>query len=96
MKSTGCSMVHTPQQYQTGESKALKSLSELPAGSIGFVRQMRGGREFNSRMVSLGFTVGVEVVVIQNYGRGPMTVEVRDTRVALGRGEAIKILVEAL
>jgi Fe2+ transport system protein FeoA len=32
--------------------------------------------------------------VIQNYGHGPIIVNLRDTRVALGRGEAGKILVE--
>jgi len=48
------------------------------------------------RMVSLGFTPGTEVTLLQNYGRGPLLVTVRDTRVALGRGEALKVLVEAL
>jgi ferrous iron transport protein A len=47
-------------------------------------------------MVSLGFTPGTEVTLLQNYGRGPLLVTVRDTRVALGRGEALKVLVEAL
>jgi ferrous iron transport protein A len=47
-------------------------------------------------MVSLGFTSGVEVTVVQNFGRGPMIVTVRDTQIALGRGEALKVLVEVL
>jgi len=42
----------------------------------------------------LGFTEGVEVQVIQNYGRGPLIALVRGARVALGRGEALKVLVE--
>jgi ferrous iron transport protein A len=42
----------------------------------------------------MGVTPGAEVTVIQNYRRGPMLIEVRDTRVALGRGEALKIEVE--
>jgi len=44
----------------------------------------------------LGFTAGAEVAVVQNYGRGPIIVAVRDTRVALGRGEAAKIQVEVM
>lgn len=44
-------------------------------------------------MLTLGFTPGTRVTVIQNYGHGPLIVRVRDTRVALGRGEAEKILV---
>jgi len=34
------------------------------------------------------------ITVVQNRGRGPMIVQVRDCRVALGRGEARKVLVQ--
>ena len=44
-------------------------------------------------LVSLGFTPGVGVDMVQNYGHGPLIVALRGTRVALGRGEANKILV---
>lgn len=44
-------------------------------------------------MLTLGLTPGTEVTVLQNYGHGPMIVRVRDARVALGRGEAEKVLV---
>jgi ferrous iron transport protein A len=47
-------------------------------------------------MGALGFTVGAEASVVQNFGRGPLLVLIRDTRVALGRGEALKVLVEEL
>ncbi|MBU4224808.1 MAG: ferrous iron transport protein A, partial [Chloroflexi bacterium] len=52
--------------------------------------------EFSTRLAGLGVTPGVEVTVLQNFGRGPMIVTVRDTRIALGRGETFKVLVEAL
>ncbi len=55
---------------------------------------MTGGHHFLSRLASLGFTPGANLHVVQNYGRGPIIVTLRDTRVALGRGEAQKILVE--
>jgi Fe2+ transport system protein FeoA len=57
------------------------------------IKRMRGGHHFLSRLASLGFTPGAQLKVVQNYGRGPIIVSVRDTRVALGRGEAEKILV---
>jgi ferrous iron transport protein A len=72
----------------------LKSLSETIAGKRSIVRQLRGGREFLSHMAAMGFTVGAEVRVIQNYGRGPLIALIRDTRIAMGRGEALKVLVE--
>ena len=74
----------------------MKAVSDLPAGGRGVVRVLRGGEEFTHRMVALGFTPGVELTVMQNYGRGPVLVTVRDTHIALGRGEALKVLVEVL
>ena len=75
---------------------SLKTLSDLPVGTHGVVYGLCGGREFTGRVAVLGFTVGAEVAVVQNYGRGPVIVAVRDTRVALGRGEAAKIQVEVM
>ncbi len=77
-------------------SSKVSLLSDLPAGTRGVVRGLRGGREFASRVAVLGFTVGAEVTVVQNYGRGPIIAAVRDTRVALGRGEAAKIQVDVM
>jgi len=68
----------------------------MSAGARGIVRQLRGGKDFTNRVAALGFTLGTQVVVVENYGRGPIIVEARDTRVALGRGEAAKMLVEVL
>jgi len=68
-------------------------LSTLAPGEVGVVRQLAGGRGFMSRLATLGFTPGVEVNMVQNFGHGPLIVLVRDTRVALGRGEAMKVLV---
>lgn len=78
------------------QNAKLKAISDLPAGRRGVVRLLRGGEEFTHRMVTMGFTPGVEVEVVQNYGRGPILVAIRATRVALGRGEALKLLIEAL
>lgn len=71
------------------------ALSHLPPGRSALVRVLRGGREFCSRVANLGFTEGASIQVQQNYGRGPILVEVRGALVALGRAEAEKILVQA-
>ena len=57
------------------------------------VRQLSGGRGIVGRLASLGFSTGVAVQVLQNLGHGPLLVLVRDTRIALGRGQAVKIRV---
>jgi ferrous iron transport protein A len=74
----------------------LKPLSEITVDHRSIVRQLRGGKDFMGRMAALGFTVGSKVKVIQNQGHGPLIVLIRDTRVALGRGEALKVLVEEI
>jgi Fe2+ transport system protein FeoA len=70
------------------------SLSSVRSGESVQIRRMNGGHQFLSRLASLGFTPGAHLQVVQNYGHGPIIVRLRDTRVALGRGEAKKILVE--
>ena len=71
-------------------------LSALRAGEQGVVVELSGGRGLLGRMASLGFTPGAEVNVVQNFGHGPLIALVRDTRVALGRGEAGKIRVRRI
>lgn len=74
--------------------KAWIPLSALAPSQVGVVRQLAGGRGFVSRLAALGFTLGAEVTMVQNFGHGPLIVNIRDTRIALGRGEAAKVLVE--
>jgi ferrous iron transport protein A len=71
----------------------LVSLASIKTGEIGYIRQVNGGRGFISRLATLGFTLGAAVHMVQNFGHGPIIVMVRDARVALGRGEAEKVLV---
>jgi ferrous iron transport protein A len=72
------------------------SLSAVRSGEWVRIQTMRGGRHFLSRLAALGFTPGARLRVVQNFGHGPIIVNLRDTRVALGRGEANKIDVERL
>lgn len=67
------------------------TLGALLAGKSGTVAELRGGRGFTTRMAALGFTPGAQVTMIQNFGRGPIIVLVRGTRIALGRGEAERV-----
>jgi len=68
-------------------------LSEIPTGENVVIESLCEGNELNRRLTSLGFTPGAGVEIVQNFGRGPMIVSVRGTRIALGRGEAAKIFV---
>jgi Fe2+ transport system protein FeoA len=69
-------------------------LAELKPGAQAIFIEFPQGRNLTGRLISLGFTPGVEIEVKQNHGHGPLLVAVRGTFVALGRGEASKILVK--
>lgn len=72
----------------------MATLAESPSGARTVVRALRGGQELVSRLTALGIVAGTSVEVLQNRGRGPLLIRVRDTRIALGRGEAAKVMVD--
>ena len=72
----------------------LKRLSDLKPGERGIVRELECGRRLAARLAGLGLAPGALVVVVHNYGRGPLTLSVMHTRVALGLGQAASVLVE--
>ena len=72
----------------------LVSLDQLPTGARAVVRKLRGGHEFANRLAAMGLVVGSRIEILQNADRGPLLVLVRDTRIALGRGEAMKVVAE--
>jgi ferrous iron transport protein A len=80
----------TPTLNKTHDTR----LSDVRQGEEVTLSTVRVSLELTSRLTSLGLTPGVLLKVLQNYGRGPIIVNVRGTHVALGRGEADKILVE--
>jgi ferrous iron transport protein A len=57
--------------------------------------QIRGGGMLTQRLTALGLTTGVEMTIVQDTG-GALLISVRDTRIALGRGMAHKIMVVPL
>jgi ferrous iron transport protein A len=69
-------------------------LGAVQTGESVHIQRLQGGHHVLSRLASLGFTPGARLRVVQNFGHGPIIVTVRDTRIALGRGEAVKILVK--
>ena len=68
-------------------------LDRLDSGTRAVVSELRGGRGFASRLAGMGISVGCQIEVLQNPAHGSLLVLVRDTRIALGRGVASKILV---
>ena len=68
-------------------------LDRLDPGMRAVVSELQGGKGFASRLAGMGISVGCQIEVLQNPAHGSLLVLVRDTRIALGRGVASKILV---
>jgi len=69
-------------------------LSSLGAGDIGKIAKIDGKQNFLSRISSIGFSLQDDVEMIQNNKRGPLIVSLKSSEVALGRAEALSIMVE--
>lgn len=69
-------------------------LSTLRVGAFAVVRKIDGTSTFTSRLAALGLSIGSNLEILQNRSRTPLLIRARGTRIALGRGEAEKILVE--
>ncbi len=77
-------------------SKDLKDaipLAFLSVGEEGVIVEMQGGRGMSQRLSEMGFTNSTRVRVLSSSSPGPVLVGVRDARIAIGRGIAMKILV---
>ena len=58
------------------------------------LRSINAGRGLISRLSAMGIVPGVELVVVNTTLSGPMVVMVKDSKVILGRGIALKMMVE--
>ncbi len=65
----------------------------LEPGKIGMVRRLEGEHGLVARLAALGFTPGAAVTITRNDGHGPIIVSLRGAQVALGRGEASRVIV---
>ena len=52
-----------------------------------------GGRGARRRLLDMGLTIGVIIKVIVSHAHGPVLIEVRETRLGLGHGLAMKIII---
>ena len=72
----------------------LIALCQLPAGTLGRVRELTGDTNFCQRVREMGF--GESAFVTKIGGHGPFICQVNGTRIALSHNAAMCILVEPL
>ncbi len=77
-----------PNEQQT-------TLAQMRVGQSGIVVQVQGGHGLMNRLSALGIIPGKRVTKISSMlMRGPVTVEVDRTQIAIGFGMASKIVVQ--
>jgi len=66
----------------------------IDSGNEVTLKGITRGDRLKKKLQDMGLTIGVKFSVVSNHRNGPMIVDVRGTRLALGRGIVSKILVE--
>jgi Fe2+ transport system protein FeoA len=69
-------------------------LSTLTYGTQAKIAKINAGCNLLKRLNEMGLTLGTTIKVVSDPCGGPVLIEVRDSRLALGRGVATKIYVE--
>ncbi|MHA1775314.1 MAG: ferrous iron transport protein A [Promethearchaeia archaeon] len=84
-----------PNSKVTAKTPKIMSLANLPLNTVGIVKFINAGMKANRRLTGLGITPGIKITKLSEAPfHGPVQIEVRGTRLALGRGIANKIMVE--
>ncbi len=79
-------------QACSAESPATRPLSSCLGGERVQVDHVLGGHGMRQRLMAMGLVSGTPMRVLSN--QGPVTVEIRNSRVALGRGQASRVIVK--
>ncbi len=69
-------------------------LAIAPEGEILKIISVRGGRGVMQRLADLGLIPGTTIKIIKSMSNGPLLLEVKGSRIALGRGISMKLFVE--
>ena len=86
---------NSPRKNGTGKGMIANELylSEARVGESYTMLGLDGGQMFREKIYSMGLNPGVKFKVLLNPGTGPIELEVRQTKLAIGRGMAGKIKV---
>ncbi|MEA1899967.1 MAG: FeoA family protein [Thermodesulfobacteriota bacterium] len=70
------------------------TLSRIDPGEEVTLIDIEGGRGVRSKLYSMGLVPGITLKILNRKGSGPVMIAVKDSRLAIGRGMAGKIIVE--
>jgi ferrous iron transport protein A len=87
---------HFPHKHSRRSKAGSRAIPLCMAGSCKEVRvlKVRAGSGLQKKLADMGLTPGTEIKLINCQGAGPVLVDLKGSRLALGRGMAMKIMVE--
>lgn len=77
------------------DQKQTQPLSAVRSGETVRLASIEAGRGLNSRLASMGLVPNTEITVVNNGHPGPFVINVKGSRMMLGRGMAHKIMVRS-
>lgn len=86
----GADVQKTEQQT---EENGLVSLADAAVGIPLKVKRIDAGRDAYGRLIAMGVLIDTEISIVQRYQNGPLVLSVRGTRIAIGRGLSLKVMV---
>jgi Fe2+ transport system protein FeoA len=75
------------------ETTITRPLSEVAEGQTVNVIRIDGGRDLRSRLTTMGLLPKTRIKVVRNGKSGPFVINVKNSKMALGRGIVDKIMV---
>ena len=69
-------------------------LGLIKSGTTAVIKDIRGNEHLRHELLEQGLVDGCRVKVVKNDTGGPLIISVNETRLALGRGAALQVLVE--
>ena len=70
------------------------TLTRIDPGKEVTLIDIDGGRGIRSKLYSMGLVPGINLKILSRNGSGPVMIAIKDSRLAIGRGMAEKIIVE--
>ncbi len=81
-------------QHRGRTTNGISPLALLPEGAEGEIIGFDGGRGLRRRLAEMGFTPGTRLRVLSSRSPGPVLVDIKGSRIAVGWGVAVKVVVK--
>ncbi len=79
----------------SNNEKERTTAAKMKAGQSGIVVEYKGGHGLSRRLDALGLRPGKKVTKVGSmFGRGPVTLQIGRTQIALGHSAADKVTIE--